>query len=153
MPPKYAIQWGSVWHKSRLRFRDFYRKSGIRTPKIWHTKPPLLCHMNRFYWGWGWSLICWELTDDEDHRTIINSVQTRCIVKGEAQKSPLFWQFSGGFWFSEERLFCKNSTRNPLNLIKSPIFTNAPCKSTCLYNAPSVHTVEIITAVEVLEQM
>ena len=26
---------------------------GIRTP------PPHLCHMNRFYWGWGWSLICW----------------------------------------------------------------------------------------------
>ena len=25
---------------------------GIRTP-------PLLCHMNRFYWGW-WSLICWQ---------------------------------------------------------------------------------------------
>ena len=29
----------------------------------------------------------------------INSVQTRCIVKGEAQKSPLFWRFSGGFDF------------------------------------------------------
>ena len=28
---------------------------------------------------------------------LINSVQTRCIVKGEAQKSPLFWGFSGGF--------------------------------------------------------
>ena len=27
----------------------------------------------------------------------VNSVQTRCIVKGEAQKSPLFWRFSGGF--------------------------------------------------------
>ena len=26
-----------------------------------------------------------------------NSVQTRCIVEGEAQKSPLFWRFSGGF--------------------------------------------------------
>ena len=35
-----------------------------------------------------------------------------------------------------------NSTRKPLNLIKSPIFTNTPCKSTCLYNAPSMHTVE-----------
>ena len=22
-------------------------------------EPSLLCHMNRFYWGWGWSLICW----------------------------------------------------------------------------------------------
>ena len=29
--------------------------------------------------------------------TQINSVQTRCIVKGEAQKNPLFWRFSGGF--------------------------------------------------------
>ena len=39
-PPKYAIQWGSVWHKSRWKSRDFYRKCGIRTPKIWHTDPP-----------------------------------------------------------------------------------------------------------------
>ena len=28
--------------------------------------------------------------------TLINNVQTRCIVKGEAQKSPPFWRFSGG---------------------------------------------------------
>ena len=69
-------------------------------------------------------------------------MQTRCTVKGEAQKSPLYWQFSGGFWFSEERLFSKNSRRKPLNLINSPIFTNTPCKSSFLYNAPSVHTVE-----------
>ena len=27
----------------------------------------------------------------------INSVQTGCIVKGEAQKNPLFWRFSGVF--------------------------------------------------------
>ena len=71
-----------------------------------------------------------------------NSVQTRCIVKGEAQKNPLLGQFSGGFRFSEERLLCKNSTRKPLNLVKSRIFTNAPCKSPFLYNAPSMHTVE-----------
>ena len=37
-----------------------------------------------------------------------------------------------------------NSTRKPLNLIKSRIFTNTPCKSTCLFNAPSMHTVEKI---------
>ena len=74
---------------------------------------------------------------------MFNSVQTRCIVKGEAQKSPLFWRFSGGFWFSQDRLFSRNSTRNPLNLIKSLIFTNAPCKTACLYNAPSMHTVEM----------
>ena len=28
----------------------------------------------------------------------------------------------------------------PLNLIKSPAFTNTPCKSTCFYNAPSILT-------------
>ena len=65
----------------------------------------------------------------------INSVQTRCIVKGEAQKSPLFWRVSGGF-------HCLSSTRKPLNLIKSLIFTNTPCKSTCLDNAPSMQTVD-----------
>ena len=80
-------------------------------------------------------------------RGLINSVQTRCIVKGEAQKSPLFWRFSAGFWFSQDRLFSRNSTRNPLNLIKSPIFTNAPCKTPCLYNAPSMHTVDLIRAI------
>ena len=78
--------------------------------------------------------------------TMINNVQTRCIVKGEAQKSPFFWRFFGGFWFSQERLFSRNSTRKPLNLKKSPIFTNTPCKSTCLYNAPSMHTVEMIVS-------
>ena len=62
--------------------------------------------------------------------------------KGEAQKNPLFWRFSGGFCFSQDRLLSRNSTRKPLNLIKSSIFTNAPCKTTCLYNAPSMHTVD-----------
>ena len=70
----------------------------------------------------------------------INSVQTRCIVKGEAQKSPLFWRFSGGFWFSQDRLLSGISTSKPWNLIESRIFTNAPCKSTRLCNAPSVHS-------------
>ena len=64
-PPKYAIQWGSVWHKSRLKSRDFYRKYWhTTTPNFYGIRtPPLLCHMNRFYWGWGWSLICWLLGD------------------------------------------------------------------------------------------
>ena len=64
-------------------------------------------------------------------------------MEGEAQKSQLFWRFSEGVCFSQDRLFSRNSTRKPLNLIiKSPILTNTPCKSTCLYNAPSMHTVE-----------
>ena len=38
-----------------------------------------------------------EKTKEKKDR--FNSVQTRCIVKGEAQKSPLFWRFSGVFGF------------------------------------------------------
>ena len=39
-------------------------------------------------------------------------------------------------------MLSRNSTGQPLNLIKSPSFTNNPSKSTCLYNAPSWHTVD-----------
>ena len=42
-----------MWCTNRLLRHtnsDFY---GVRTP--------LLCHMNRFYWGWAWSLICWTV--------------------------------------------------------------------------------------------
>ena len=54
----------------------------------------------------------------------LNNVQTGCIVKGEPQKSPLFWRFSGSFWFSQDRLFSRNSTRKPFKFnIQSPIFT------------------------------
>ena len=62
-----------------------------------------------------------------------------CKKRGSEKSAflAIFW----GFWFSQDRLFSRNSTRKPLNLIKSPIFTNTPCKSTCLYNAPSMHTV------------
>ena len=76
-------------------------------------------------------------------RDLINSAQTRCIVKGETQKSPLFWRFSGGFWFSQDRLFSRISTGKPLNLTKSLIDKNTPCKSACLYNAPSICTVDL----------
>ena len=37
---KNAKQLGSVWHKSPLKSRDFYRKYGIQTPKKWHATPP-----------------------------------------------------------------------------------------------------------------
>ena len=60
MPPKYAIQWGSVRHKSRFKIKRFLQKIWHTEPKIWHTNPPFLCPMNRFYWGWGWSLISWK---------------------------------------------------------------------------------------------
>ena len=53
MPPKYAIQRGSVWHKSRLKSRGFL-------PKIWHMDPPFMAYepppfmpYEPFYWGVG----------------------------------------------------------------------------------------------------
>ena len=70
-------------------------------------------------------------------------MQTRCIVKGEAQKSPLFWRFSGGFDFLRIACSLRIPQKKPLNLIKSPIFASAPCKTACLYNAPSMHTVDL----------
>ena len=63
-------------------------------------------------------------------------------IKGEALKSSLFWRFSGGVWFSEERLLSQNSAKSPWNSFGPPIFTNNPCRSTCLCNAPSLHTVD-----------
>ena len=53
MPPKYAIQRGSVWHKSRLESRDFYRKYGIRTPFLWHTTSPFYAIYEPFLLGVG----------------------------------------------------------------------------------------------------
>ena len=41
-------------HKNRLKSRDFYRKYGIRTPKMWHTNPPPLMPYKPFLLGWGW---------------------------------------------------------------------------------------------------
>ena len=54
------------------------------------------------------------------------SAQTGCIVNGEAQKSPLFWRFSGGFWLSQERLFSRSASTysKTLNLMRTPILFN-----------------------------
>ena len=41
---------------------------------------------------------------------VFRRVETRCIVNGEAQQSPLFWLFFGGVWFSHERLCTRSST-------------------------------------------
>ena len=61
-PQNMLCKRGSVWHNSRLESRDFYRKIWHTDPLLWHTNPPLLSHMNPFfYWGWGWSLICWKI--------------------------------------------------------------------------------------------
>ena len=73
----------------------------------------------------------------------LNNIQTRCIVKGEAQKNPLFWRFSWGFWFFL-RIACSLGIpqENLLKFNQISDFTNTPCKSTCLYNAPSMHNVD-----------
>ena len=65
----------------------------------------------------------------------MNSV--RCIVKGEARKNPLCWRFSGGFDFLRSACFVGIPQEN-----RSTDFYKHPCKSICLYNAPSLHTVE-----------
>ena len=72
-----------------------------------------------------------------------------CKRRGSEKSTFLviFW----GLWFSQDRLFSRNSRRKPLNLIKFPIFTNTPCKSTCLCNAPSMHTVDKISGVIILD--
>ena len=50
-----------------------------------------------------WSLL---VADSVRLVAIFNSLQTRCIVKGEAQKSPLFWRFSGGLNSDFLRIAC-----------------------------------------------
>ena len=69
-------------------------------------------------------------------------MQTRCIVKARPRKVHFSGDFLGGFDFLRSACSLGIPQENPLNLIKSPIFTNAPCKTACLYNAPSMHTVE-----------
>ena len=67
MTPKYAIKWGVIWRKNPLQIKGLSQRMWCTNRLLWHTNsdfygirtPPLLCHMNRFYWGWGWSLICW----------------------------------------------------------------------------------------------
>ena len=53
MPPKYAIQWGSVWHKSRLESRDLDGKYGIQTPLFMAYEPPLFMPYEPFLLGVG----------------------------------------------------------------------------------------------------
>ena len=64
---------------------------------------------------------------------VLSNMQTGCIVKDEAPKSPLFWRCSGGFDFLRCACSLGFPARDPWNLVKSPTFTNTPCKPT-LYN-------------------
>ena len=60
----FPTAWGSKWVRraeKSIKIKGFLQK-------IWHAdpnmayKPPLLRHMNCFYWVWGWSSICWPHT-------------------------------------------------------------------------------------------
>ena len=52
VPPRYAIQWRSVWHKSPLRSRDFYRKYGMWAQNMAY-EPHHFMPCEPFYWGEG----------------------------------------------------------------------------------------------------
>ena len=128
------VSWGKFWEFLRGLLREMAWGGGQNVER-WGGVG------NRFPWGvssWGFApppLFCspvWRsleclLPRNYCDNDFLSSVQTRCVVKGEAQKSPLLWRFSGGFWFCQDRLFSRNSARKPSNLIESPIFTNAPC--------------------------
>ena len=70
----------------------------------------------------------------------INSVLTRCIVKPRLRKVHFSGDFLGVFDFLRIACSLGIPQENPLNLIKSPIFANAPCKTTCLYSLHLVCT-------------
>ena len=59
---------------------------------------------------------------------VVNSAQAGCIVKAEAQKSPLFWRFSVLFLFFEDRLLSRNFTRQPLACPSFPCFFWSPAR-------------------------
>ena len=84
----------------RRCFGDTFPGSPVFTPTQWR-------------YGLSTELVLRPYPKNLFRLCFFNSVQTRCIVKGEAQKSPLFWRFSGGLCFSQDRLFSRNSTRKP----------------------------------------
>ena len=89
---------------------------GNEAHKLFFWGPQLGC------FGWGPKSLCWK---------------SLC-----AFSVPPFFQF---FFFFFLRIACSLGIpqENPLNLIKSPIFTNTPCKSTCLYSLHLVCTLLI----------
>ena len=70
--------------------------------------------------------VCRGMMDWELFWYWFNSVQTRCIVKGKAKKGLLFWRLSGEFWFSQERLFSRNSIRGTFIFNKITDFYKHP---------------------------
>ena len=72
----------------------------------------------------------------------VRSQQCANWVHGNRRASRKTPNFLTIFWGLRSAHSITIPRRGPLNLIKSPIFTNPPGKSACLYNAPSVHIVE-----------
>ena len=74
---------------------------------------------------------------------IISTVCKPGACKRRGAKNSTFLVIFCGFLIFSGELHWKT-----LKLTKSPIFTNTPCKSTCLYNAPSLHIVDICCCVD-----
>ena len=64
------------------------------------------------------------------------------LQKARLRKVHLSGDFLGVFDFLRIACYLGIPQENLSFNKKSPIFTNTPCKSTCLYNARSMHTVE-----------
>ena len=77
-------------------------------------------------------------------RGFINSVQTRCIVEGEAQKSPLSSNFLGGCAFLRIACSLGIPLKNPFKFnIKSPIL-QTPLVHPLVFTMPLVCTLLIL---------
>ena len=65
---------------------DFY---DIRTPTFMaYEPPPCMPHEPLFYWGWGWSLTCWNRIGRAESQHL-DSQPCRCIVFGGGGGSSL----------------------------------------------------------------
>ena len=80
-------------------------------------------------------------TDDQCPQVLRGPIQ-QCAnwvhCKRRVSEKSMFLAIFGSVLIVSERLFSRNSSTDPFNLIKAPIFTNTAYKSTCLCNAPSL---------------
>ena len=56
-----------------VKIKGFLQKMWHTDPKTWHTNPPLLCHMNRFYGGWGGGLQFVDNRNLRDYNKVADS--------------------------------------------------------------------------------
>ena len=121
----YAIPWGSAWHKSPLN-QGISTENMAYGPKNMAYEHPLLCHMSRYYWGWGWSSVCWVKGRFKGHgkghskecfkgclRDLINvhpfqtqsrrqGSQPACNKNGQPASAANFWGRYIGDWISPD---------------------------------------------------